>query len=136
MFYHHRQEYLCERIWISEKSVEIVLDYAPKYQRIASDLQADKTAGMPPAVVQRKYGLDVRGYQDAIRFAETGALPPRRTSSRKKMPKVVKRIPKYKEIAPEVARLRDIERLSFDEIARRLNMKTKVIYQAYEYAHP
>ncbi len=52
------------------------------------------------------------------------------------MPKVVKRIPKYKEIAPEVARLRDIERLSFDEIARRLNMKIKVIYQAYEYAHP
>ncbi len=30
---------------------------------------------MPPAVIQRKYGLDARGYQDSIRFADTGALP-------------------------------------------------------------
>ncbi len=129
-------EYLCDRIWISEKSVEIALDYAPKYQLIAPDIKADEIAGMPPAVIQRKYGLDARGYQDSIRFADTGALPRRRNSSRKKWPKGPQRIPKYKEIAPEVARLKDKEGLSFAEISRRLNVKIAVVYQAYEYAHP
>ncbi len=113
-----------------------MLDYVPKYQRIAVDLQVDKAAGMPPAVLQRKYGLDARGYQDAIRFADSGALPPRRASRRKKSPKGAKRTPKYKVIGPEVARLKDKEGLSFAEISRRLNVKIAVVYQAYECAHP
>jgi DNA invertase Pin-like site-specific DNA recombinase len=39
-------EYLCERIWISAKFVEVTIDYAPKYQRVAAALCADKAAGV------------------------------------------------------------------------------------------
>ena len=71
----------------------------------------------------------VRG---TLKFLKTGEPPTVKPSGgRRRSSGSEKRVHKQVELAPEVARLKDIEELSFEEIGTRLNISSSTVERAY-----
>ena len=133
-------EFLCGSIWTISETVEVTIDFVPKYEEFAAKVLADHQAGVPQVNTCRKYKLNNVEYADALRFAQTGERPqPKKAPTKQNRNRENQgkgRPNKYQAHIPEVLRFKDVENLPFDEIARRLNVSIYVVYRCYEEGHP
>jgi DNA invertase Pin-like site-specific DNA recombinase len=126
-------EYLKTRGWTVPEAIEVRVEHTPRYQALAQRVASLSDRGTSLVTIAHFLGISWETAKAALDFAKTRKLAkPLRTGR-----KTGKRIgpPKYIRIADEVSRLRDKEHLSFAEIAKRLNVNTCTVTQAYDSVH-
>lgn len=150
-------EYLSRRIWTTSEESTVVIESTPEYERLASIYRQMQADGMTVNAIATAHGKSWEYVNHAIRFATTGERPkPGNNNARNARRRrwralrraqtgangfdtsttVQKKSPKYKEIAHQVAELRDSERCPFRQIAKRLGVSLSTVTKAYDHAHP
>src|SRR5262249_40529431 len=106
-----------------------------KFEQLASKVAElhEKGASMPAIAAELKMGIHTA--EAALYFAQNGTPPPRRRRNRNPRPNPAKRVT-FKDIAPLVARLHDVEGVSLSEIARTRGWSRPMVGRAYTSAHP
>lgn len=126
-------EFLNARNWIKAETVEVTLEHMPKYEILASDAQFLELARkkLDARKIHFQTGWAHALVLHALRFWKDGTRPPfvpqapKRPRSRRDM------IPHYVRHALEVGRLKDIEKRSVNEIAKRLSISPNTVADAY-----
>jgi len=126
-------EYLCSRNWITSTETKVSILNSPIYEQIAEQVVELTNKGFSSVVIAKHLGTTSSNVFYARHFGQTGRRP--------KQPPVSKRtgkgkVCKYKEIADEVVRLREIEKKHFSEIAESLSCNPTTIQRAYDYKRP
>ena len=121
---------------VSESNtVEVVIDKLPKYEFLAAEFQKLQQSGTSKTALASAFGLSPKVVTQTLEFAKTGERPtaqPAKRSSDGQNSKATK----YKDIAPRVAELRDVQRKHIDWIAEHLGVSEGTVRRAYDYAHP
>lgn len=113
--------------------IEVVIEKVPQYERWAPEFLAKKQGGASVAAIAAAHGTTFLTAQQVLHFAETGERP--KFKSGKRTGQGGKQT-RYLEIAKEVARKRDVEKMSFTKIAKHFGVSTATINRAYDHARP
>jgi DNA invertase Pin-like site-specific DNA recombinase len=126
-------EYLCSQNWITASSVSISIDKGARYESLGPQVLAMQARGVPNTTIAAKVGATLWTVRSSARFESSGERP---ATVRNGPPKGGKRISRYKDLSPEVVRLRDDEGLSVVEIAKRRKVSEGTVRRAYKFGRP
>jgi hypothetical protein len=118
---------------IDKQPVKVVIDKVPKYEQLAPLFKQLRDNGASVQTIASAHQMTWLNVRQALEFADTGKRPDW-GPGRKRTGQGIKT--KYVVIASEVARMRDVEKMAFKEIAKRLKVSLATIQRAYDYAHP
>jgi len=116
------------------QSVEVVIEKVPKYERLAPKFKQLHDNGASIQTIAAAHQISWAYAQQILAFAETGKRPSWGPS--KKGGKGRSKAAKYKDISPDVVRMHDDEKLSFERIAAALHVGVSTVCRAYDYGHP
>jgi site-specific DNA recombinase len=126
---------LSRSIWNELETVEVPLEFQPRYELVAEKVQTLRKNGASGFSIQRALGLSFQQYKDALLFAETGKRPPPAKPKRTYPNRGGKKTYRYREIAAEVVRLRHEAGLTMPAIGKKLGISKDTAMKAYDYAH-
>lgn len=127
-------EFLTRRSWKFSKSAAITLRNMPVYEQIGPDVMSLSSKGLSDEVIARKLGgIRPGNVRDARLFATLGVRP-KAGPMRKRTGTGV--VIKYKAIAEEVAYLRDVKKMHFNDIAKLKKCSEATVRRAYDFAKP
>ncbi|OAI45815.1 hypothetical protein AYO44_12375 [Planctomycetaceae bacterium SCGC AG-212-F19] len=115
-------------------TVEVPIDNVPKYEKLAPIFKAMHEKGASIQTIASAHHMCWSYAADILHFAETGVRP--KWVPRKKNGKPRGHTNKYLEIAEEVVRLRDDEKMSFTRIAAKLEVEAGTVRRAYDHLRP
>ena len=98
-------EFLSSRIWTNPQEVTLVVEKVPKYQQIAPQVKQLRQQGLTYWEIAQKLQVNRNLVTAVLRYLRTGNSPYRR-SGQAKQPRPWSGRGVYRELAPEVARLR------------------------------
>lgn len=107
----------------------------PKYERLAPKVKKLDAKRASIDTIARSLGTSWEVAREARDFARTGKRPTRKSKAGRKKGKG-KPNKKYADLAEEVVRLREQQRLSFGKIAKLLKVHTCTATRAYDHAKP
>ena len=125
--------YLCLQNWITPSSVSISIDKGALYESLGPQVLALQARGVPDTTIAAKLGATLWTVRSSARFESSGERP---ATVRNGPPKGGKRISRYKDLSPEVVRLRDDEGFSIAEIAKRQKICEGTVRRAYKFGRP
>jgi DNA invertase Pin-like site-specific DNA recombinase len=125
-------EYLCARKWITSNAANVVIEGIPIYEQIAPKVLELRERGLSMEVIAGHLKTNTANVLYANQYGLHGIRP--KSEVRKRTGTGV--ITKYTEIADEVVRLREEEKLLFSEIARRLGCYASTVRRAYDSKRP
>ena len=130
-------EYLHTRGWTIPMNTDLPIDGDnPKYERLAVQVKEWKDRGASISTISSALGVDWQKAKNALVFATTGERPKWPAKPRKKPNPSGKVQTKYVGIAPEVGRLRDVERQTMPAIAKATTVSNDTVRRAFDYGHP
>lgn len=115
-------------------AVEVVIDKVPKYEALAPVFKQMHLNGASIQSIASAHHMCWSYAADILEFAETGKPP--KWEPRKQNSKTGGHTTKYVEIAEEVVRLRDVEKMSFTRIAAKLGVGAGTVRRAYDHLRP
>lgn len=118
-----------------QRPLEVVIDKIPKYERLAPEFKRLHESGVSIQTIAASNGMAWKYAADIIHFAETGERP-KWGARKEKTGTGHDNSEKYKEIADEVARLRDEEKMTFPRIAKAFGVHEATTRRAYDHARP
>ena len=122
---------------VSESNtVEVVIDKLPKYELLATEFQKLLQGGASKTALASAYGLAPKVVTQTLEFAKTGERPTAQPAKKKSSDGQNSKATKYKDLAPRVAELRDVQMKHIDWIAEHLGVTEGTVRRAYDYAHP
>ena len=113
-------------------TVEVVIEKVPKYEQFASAFKRLRDNGASIRSIAHSFGVSWPYTKEILHFAETGERP--RIKSGKSTGNGRRRCV-YREIAPEVVRLRD-QKVPFRRIAAKLGVSESTVLRAYDHLRP
>ncbi|MCM2373956.1 helix-turn-helix domain-containing protein, partial [Aporhodopirellula aestuarii] len=119
--------------WTMGEALPITIVDFPNYQRIAADAIKMHKAGSPCNSIAVALEIDPSTVKRAIEWGaknDPRFIPPADFSIRRKNPNS-----KTAKIGPEVARLREEEGLTFEQIAEKLDSTGNTVSRAYKQFH-
>ena len=116
------------------QTVEVVIDKIPKYERLAPLFKQMRENGASVEAIAHAYGLSWQYTREILDFAETGKRPKWRSGKRTGLG--CGNPVKYIDIAPDVVRMREEEKMSFVRIAAKLGVGESTVRRAYDYIRP
>jgi transposase len=119
---------------VTDTPVQVTIDRQLTYQLVAPEVAALHAEGLTKAAIARRIGKSVTVVKEALRFLDEGTVRP--PLQRKPAQTKVTSGPRLQDIAPEVARRRDVDEQPFSRIARELGISSAKAARAYEHAHP
>jgi len=138
-------EFLCNRIWSRPVSAEVVIDSEPRYEQFAEKFKRLHDAGVSYNSIAAAHKCSYELVVQSIRFATTGQRPSWRQTAKKRPAKPnggTKAEPKYVRFAELVVKLRDEEKMTFDQIAAYIkehhqeSIAVSTLGRAYDYGRP
>ncbi len=122
---------------VSESTtVEVVIDKLPKYELLAAELQKLQQSGTSKTALASAFGLSPKVVTQTLEFVKTGERPTAQPAKKKSSVGQNPKATRYKDIAPRVAELRDVQMKHIDWIAEHLGVSEGTVRRAYDYAHP
>ena len=122
---------------VSESTtVEVVIDKLPKYELLAAEFQKLQQCGASKTALASAFGLSPKVVTQTLEFAKTGERPTALPAKKKSSDGQNSKATRYKDIAPRVAELRDVQMKHIDWIAEHLGVSEGTVRRAYDYAHP
>jgi hypothetical protein len=118
---------------ISEENpkVEVAIEKIPQYVTLADEFKRLHSQGSSIGSLAAAHGICWKQAQEILHFANTGEPP--KSVSRKRTGRG--QVKTYIEIAQQVADLKD-QKVSFAQIAERLNVGLHTVKRAYDHARP
>jgi len=116
------------------RSVSIAIEKVPKYARLAPLFKQLSDNGASVQSIANLHGMSWEYADQIIKFAETGERPKWGSGKGGGKGKANRLI--YKDIAPEVVRMRNVEEKPFEEIADILNVGIATVFRAYDFGCP
>ncbi|HEX3658537.1 MAG TPA: recombinase family protein [Pirellulales bacterium] len=126
---------LCAAIWLVPQEVQVPIEKTYKYEEIAPAVTALNAKNVSVPAIAAELKVCNHTVEHALFFARTGTPPKTRQSKRPRSAKSEKRLT-FKDIAPIVAELHDVKRISLTEIARTRGWSRPMVGRAYTHAHP
>jgi hypothetical protein len=115
------------------QTVEVGIEKVPQYEQLAPEFKRLRDGGASIQSIAAAHGMTWVDAKRIIDFADTGQRPKwkagKRTGTGSGKPG------RYKEIASQVAALRDREKLSFPRIAAQLGISKETARRAYDHAN-
>lgn len=122
---------------VSESNtVEVVIDKLPKYELLAAEFQKLQQSRTSKTALASAYGLAPKVVTQTLEFAKTGERPTAQPAKKKSSDGQNSKATRYKDIAPRVAELRDVQKKPLDRIAKQLGVSEGTVRRAYDHAHP
>ncbi len=122
---------------VSESNtVEVVIDKLPKYELLAAEILELQQSGTSPNALAASYGTTWSAISETLEFAKSGKRPTRASAKKQSSKGQNSKATKYKDLAPRVAELRDVQTKHIDWIAEHLGVSEGTVRRAYDYAHP
>lgn len=129
-------ELLRRRNWTISFPAEVLLENVPPYVLNAPRAASLAKKGADVSAIARALGISWDSAKNSLEFVQSGQRPkpqpPRKPARRSGQPP---REPKYKQLAPLVAELRDKQLSPFNVIAKRLGTCASTIARAYDWFH-
>ena len=116
--------------------VEVRIERVPQYVAMATLFKELHDKGASIQSIAQAYKTNWGPVAAAIEFAKTGARPKLPSKKKKRGNAGRAQTVKYKEIAAEVVRLRDQEKISFRRMAKQFGVKESTVHRAHDYARP
>jgi hypothetical protein len=123
-----------EAIPADKQMVEVVIDKVPKYERLAPVFKQMRDNGASVQSIAHAHGLSWEYTNQILKFADTGQRPT--WGSGKGGGKGKAKPCVYKDIAPDVVRMRNEEKKPFEQIAGILGVGIATICRAYDFGCP
>jgi transposase len=114
--------------------VEVVIDKVPKYERLAPVFKQMRDNGASVQSIAHAHGMSWDYADQILKFADTGQRPT--WGSGKAGGKGKAKPCLYKDIAPDVVRMRNVEKKPFEEIASILKVGIATVCRAYDFGCP
>ncbi len=114
--------------------VEVVIDKVPKYERLAPVFKQMRDNGASVQSIAHAHGLSWEYTDQILKFADTGQRPT--WGSGKGGGKGKAKPCVYKDIAPDVVRMRNEEKRPFEQIACMLGVGIATVCRAYDFGCP
>mgnify|MGYP000573351674 CR=1 FL=1 len=114
--------------------VEVVIEKIPKYEQLAPLFKQLSDKGASIKSIAHAYGMSCPYALEILTYAKTGKRP--EWQSGKRTGVLAGKTPKYIEIAEEVARLREKEKMPFPRIAEAMKVSQATAIRAFDYARP
>ncbi len=114
--------------------VEVHIRQRPRYERLAPEIQRLHAQGSSISEIAVAFHVNWNLVRAGLQFAKDGTRPPVVAMKKPSVPRQ-KRPCFYMELAPEIARLRDVEKLSIPKIAKLKGIGVGTVSRAYNYAH-
>ena len=122
---------------VSESNtVEVVIDKLPQYELLAAEFQKLQQSGTSKTALASAYGLSPKVVTQTLEFAKTGERPTAQPAKKKSSDGQNPKATQYKDLAPRVVELRDVQRKHINWIAKHLGVSGGTVRRAYDYAHP
>jgi DNA invertase Pin-like site-specific DNA recombinase len=119
---------------IETQSVEVVIDKVPRYELLAPLLKQMRDNGASVQSIAHAHGLSWDYADQILKFADTGQRP--KWGSGKGGGKGKAKPCIYKDIAPDVIRMRNDEKKPFEQIASILGVGIATVCRAYDFGCP
>ncbi len=113
--------------------VEVVIEKTPSYELKAAEYTRLRESGASISAIAVAHRQTRQQVVNTLTFAESAARPPKQRKKERRNSSTQTGRPGYQRIAEDVVRLREVERLSFREIARRLGCSVDMAYRGYDY---
>ncbi len=122
---------------VSESNtVEVVIDQLPKYELLAAEILELHQSGASPNALAASYGTTWSAISETLEFAKSGKRPARPSAKKQPTKGPNSKAAKYKDLAPRVAELHDVQKKPLDRIAKQLGVSEGTVRRAYDHAHP
>lgn len=115
-------------------TTEVVVESIPRYEQLASKFKQLRDNGASIQALAAAHGMSWEYAKQILEFADTGKRPTWGSSQGRGSG--LDKPTKYPEIANEVVRLRDEEKMSFVRIAAQLGVSDGTVRRAYDHARP
>jgi transposase len=123
-----------EAISADKQTVEVVIDKIPKYERLAPKFKQMRDNGASVQSIAHAHGLSWDYADQILKFADTGQRPTWGSGNGSGNGKANACI--YKDIAPDVVRMRNKEKKPFEQIASIMKVGIATVCRAYDFACP
>ena len=116
------------------ETVEVIIEKIPKYESLAPKFKQLRDNGVSVQTIAAAHQMSWDYANQILVFADTGKRPD--WGSGKRTGKGRRKGKTYKDISPDVVRMRDVEKKSFERIASILGVGVDKVRRAYDYGHP
>jgi len=127
-------EYLCTRGWTIEVPLAAPIENLQPYELHSAEVFRLHSQGATLVMIAAKLGVSRGLATAALRFAKTGERPV--WGKKNPAKRGVAPATKYKSIAADVALARDVEKLTFADIAIKFACSDQTVRRAYLHARP
>lgn len=123
---------------MSANSVEVIIEHRPRYEQDVVEFRRLRAGGATIGAIAAAYGISWYQVNEALRFGDTGERPTRRPTKKPKGEGTGKGNPptKYADLAPTVAKLRDLYNWTFRRISKHVGANPITVRRAYDILHP
>lgn len=118
---------------LEAQSVEVAIEKVPRYELLAEKFLEMEANGASIATIASAHKVSWAYAQEILHFAKTGERPQWKAGNRTGKGGTPC---KYKEIAKTVVRLRDREKMPFEQIAAKLGVSHGTVMRAYDHLKP
>ena len=118
------------------RDVVVPLQRTPKYELMLPQIVEMAEAGSGIDLISRALGIGAEVVRDALHLHQKGQRPPGRVDGRPRQSRQPGQpfVPRYKQIAAEVDRLRKAGE-GFDRLAREMKVSRGTVLRAYDFAN-
>jgi hypothetical protein len=114
--------------------IEVVIDKVPKYEKLAPLFKQLRDNGASVGSIAHAHGMCRPYAEEILEFADTGKRPQWGSVKRRGVGRANPN--KYREIGPDVVRMRDVQLMSFPRIAKALRVGRATVERAYDNERP
>ena len=116
------------------RPIEVIVDKVPKYELLAPTFKQLRDNGASVQSIAHSHGMSWDYADQILKFADTGQRPQWGTGKGRGNGMAKACI--YKDIAPDVVRMRNEEKKSFEEIAAAMKVGIATVCRAYDFGCP
>jgi len=124
-----------ENFVVALRSTQCQLATTASAEQQLLDAAASNGITQSAEAISQALGVSYLLVIDAMKFLKTGAVTYRKRNPTRAPRGSQPQVPPYVSLAPEVARLIDVERLSRVEVVRQLKLGLSTVRRAYAHAH-